>query len=64
MAWSIPASYAFEGMRQVLRDGVFDPGLALRAVGLNVLWLAAGAVVILLMFREARARGLLIQMGE
>ena len=64
VAWSIPASYVFEGMRRVMVDGVFDASLAWHALGLNLVWLGAGAAVFLLMFREARSRGLLIQMGE
>ncbi|MSP82852.1 MAG: ABC transporter permease [Alphaproteobacteria bacterium] len=64
VAWAIPPSYVFEGMRRVLVEGVFDPGLFWPAVWLNLLWLAAGAAVFLLAFRAARTRGLLIQMGE
>ena len=49
---------------EVLVNHVFDAGLLARAVVLNVLYPAAGAAVFVRFFREARARGLLIQLGE
>jgi ABC-2 type transport system permease protein len=64
VAWATPAAYVFEGMREVMRDGVFDLGLLAGAVALNVAYLAAGALVFLVFFREARRRGLLVQIGE
>ncbi len=42
----------------------FDAGLFWNAVGLNALYLAAGMAVFLWMFRVARRRGLLVQVGE
>jgi len=64
LAWATPAAYVFEGTREVLRDGVFDLRLLAWAVVLNALYLAAGALVFLAFFREARRRGLLVQIGE
>ena len=64
VAWSLPSSYVFEGMRAVLFDGVFDGRLLAWAVGLNAVYLAAGVAFFLLMFRQARIHGLLLQQGE
>lgn len=64
IAWALPSSYVFEGMRAVMIDGVFRGDLLLRALGLNVLYIAAGAATFLAAFRAARMRGLLLHIGE
>jgi len=64
VAWATPAAYVFEGMRSVVLDGRFDPGLFWPAVALNGLYLMVGASVMLAMFRVAKRRGLLLQVGE
>ena len=64
VAWALPSAYVFEGMRTVLADGVFRVDFFLAAVGLNVVYLAAGCGVFLYAFRLARIRGLLLQVGE
>ena len=64
VAWALPSAYVFEGMRTVLADGVFRLDYFLSAVGLNVLYLAAGCGVFLYAFRLARIRALLLQVGE
>jgi len=60
----LPSSHVFEGMRAVLFDHVFRMDLFLDAVALNVVYLAAGIAVFLAVFRIARRRGLLLNMGE
>ncbi|MDJ0949509.1 MAG: ABC transporter permease [Alphaproteobacteria bacterium] len=64
IAWALPTSHVFEGMRAVLIDGVFRADLFWNAVGLNVLYLVIGTAVFLYVFRVARRRGLLLQIGE
>ena len=64
VAWALPSSYVFEGMRGVLVDGVFRTDLFWSAVRLNALYLALGAGLFLFVFRVARHRGLLLQAGE
>ena len=63
VALSIPATYVFEGMRQVLAGR----GLSIRhmflAFGINLLYLAGAALFFRHMFRQARARGLLAKLG-
>ncbi|HJX17919.1 MAG TPA: ABC transporter permease [Acidiferrobacterales bacterium] len=60
----LPASYVFEGMRAVMFEHTFRTDLFTRAVGLNVLYLGFGIAVFLGVFRAARRRGLLINVGE
>lgn len=64
VALATPAAHVFEGMRVVMLEQRFDAGLLWNAVGLNVLYLAGGIAVFLWMFRVARRRGLLVQVGE
>jgi ABC-2 type transport system permease protein len=64
VAWAVPASHVFEGMRGVMFEGTFDTGHLMAAVLLNLAWLGLGAGVFLVVFRAARRRGLLLQVGE
>jgi len=64
IAWLLPETYVFEGMRAVLFGGVFRADYAAAAAGLVTVYLALGAAVFFLSFRDARRRGALLQMGE
>lgn len=64
IAWSMPQTYVFEGMRTVLFDHVFRFDYFLRAVALDVVFMAIGIGIFFIAFRNARIRGALIQMGE
>lgn len=64
VAWALPASYVFEGMRAILLEQTFRVDLMLWAIGLNLLYLGIGIAVFLGTFRIARRRGLLLQSGE
>jgi len=64
VAWALPSSYVFEGMRAVLFDGMFRLDLFFKAVALNAIHFAAAVAFFLYMFRVARQRGLLLQQGE
>jgi len=64
IALATPSANVFEGMRAVLLEGRFDMALFLRAVGLNAAYLVIGAGYFFWMFRSARERGLILQMGE
>ena len=64
VAWALPSSHAFEGMRLLMREQVFDMGHFWRAVGLNLVFIMAGLGLYALSFLTARKRGLLLQMGE
>lgn len=64
VAWAMPPAAVFEGMRAVIIEQRFDTGLLAWAVGLLVVWLAAAAGAFLLLFRDVRDRGLLLQSSE
>ncbi len=64
VAWSLPSSYVFEGMRAVLYDNVFRWDLLWGAVAFNALYLALTTALFLYTFHVARQRGLLMQQGE
>ncbi|MFM2129126.1 MAG: hypothetical protein RL477_672 [Pseudomonadota bacterium] len=61
---ALPSSYVFEGMRAVLFHGVVRIDYLLAALGLNLLYLGAGAAYFLHTFRVARRTGLLMRLGE
>ncbi len=63
-ARALPSSHVFEGMRALVREGVFRHDLFWNAVALNGLYLGIGVCLYLLAFRVARQKGLLLQMGE
>lgn len=64
IAWALPSAHVFEGMRAVLVDHVFRPNLLAAAALLNLAYIALGFVIYLRFFDLARARGLLLQVGE
>jgi ABC-2 type transport system permease protein len=64
ISWCLPPAPIFEGMRALLFDGIFRTDLLALAVLLNLAWMALAALVFLLLFRSARNRGLLLQVGE
>ncbi len=61
---AIPATHVFEGMRASLLESRFDLGHLAAAVALNTVWLAAAATLFAAVFRVARRRGLLLNVGE
>lgn len=64
VAWVLPSSHVFEGMRAILLDGVFRGDLLLRALALNAVFFALGVLLFKLSFRAARNNARLIQVGE
>jgi ABC-2 type transport system permease protein len=64
VAWALPSTHVFEGMRAVLFEHTFRMDYFLSAVALDLVYLAAGAVIFFIAFRDARRRGALLQMGE
>jgi ABC-2 type transport system permease protein len=64
VAWLLPPTYVFEGMRALVIDKVFRPDLMLDALALNAIWFAAGAYGFLQLVRSARRHGSLMQSGE
>lgn len=64
VAHLLPASHVFEGMRALLFEQVFRTDLFVHAVALNAVYLGIGIAVFLGVFRAARRRGLLVNVGE
>jgi len=64
LAFMLPASHVFEGMRAVLIDKVVRLDLLAIAVGLNAVYLALSVAVFLRAFHMARVKGLLLNIGE
>lgn len=64
VALTLPGAHVFEGMRGVMVDHVFHPGLLVNAAALNLVYLALSGLVFLWAFANARKRGALLQLGE
>jgi ABC-2 type transport system permease protein len=64
VAWLLPPTYVFEGMRALVIDKVFRPDLMIDALALNALLFAAGVFGFLKLLQSARRHGSLMQSGE
>ena len=64
IAWTLPPTYVFEGMRALLMEHVIRVDLMLEAFVLNVLYFAAGVLAFLQLLKSARRIGSLLQTGE
>jgi ABC-2 type transport system permease protein len=61
VAWSLPPTYVFEGMRALLIDHVFRTDLMLQALGFNIALFAAAVFAFLKLLASAREQGSLLQ---
>jgi len=64
LAWALPSTYVFEGMRAVMFQHVFRADLLAAAAALNIVYIGLGIGAFLFAFRLARQRGLLLQIAE
>jgi ABC-2 type transport system permease protein len=64
VAWTLPPTYVFEGMRSLLIDHVFRADLMVAALAINVVLLAASFMAFIWLLNSARRNGSLIQTGE
>lgn len=64
LAWMLPSSHVFEGMRALLIAQQFRLDLLVHAVLLNIVYLGIGIAAFLGIFHIARRRGLLLNVGE
>src|SRR6201981_1284283 len=64
VAWTLPPTYVFEGMRALLIDHVFRADLMIDALLINVALLIASFAIFLGLLRSARRHGSLLQGGE
>jgi ABC-2 type transport system permease protein len=63
VAWCIPATHVFEGMRAVLNGQGLSPEHLVWAFALNALYLAAAGLFFRFLFADTRKRGLLAKLG-
>ena len=64
VAWLLPPTYVFEGMRALMIDHVFRLDLMLESLALNAVLFAGGAAAFLALLKSARRSGSLMQTGE
>src|SRR5665213_2534371 len=64
VAWALPPTYVFEGMRALLIDHVFRADLMLEAFAFNMVLFAVASYAFLKLLQSARAQGSLLQTGE
>ena len=64
VAWALPSTYVFEGMRAVLFSAVFRTDYFFIALALDLVWVVLGAAAFLVAFHDSRRRGALLQIGE
>jgi len=64
VAWALPPTYVFEGMRALLIEHTFRADLMLWSLGLNIVLFGAGVLAFLELLKSARRNGSLMQTGE
>ena len=64
VAWALPPTYVFEGMRALISNGVFRADLMAQALVLNAVLFGAAAVAFIALINSARRQGSLLQTGE
>jgi ABC-2 type transport system permease protein len=64
IAWALPPTYVFEGLRALLADHQFRADFMLTALGINIVLFVGGLVAFLMLMDSARRMGSLLQMGE
>jgi hypothetical protein len=63
LAWLLPSTHVFEGMRTALHLGTVHIGSLLAACGINLVYLAGGVAVFGWMMRHTREKGYLSRFG-
>lgn len=58
VAWSLPSTYVFEGMRQILSTGTFPHSYFWYSIILNILYLSLAVTFFMWMFKKSRIKGL------
>jgi ABC-2 type transport system permease protein len=64
LAWALPPTSVFEGMRALLIDHVFRGDLMIWALGLNAVYFVLAVFAFLKLLDSARRQGSLLQTGE
>jgi ABC-2 type transport system permease protein len=58
IAWCLPTTYIFEGMRSILTTGHFPTGYFAASIGLDILYFALALGIFYRSFEKSRAKGL------
>lgn len=58
ISWSLPSTYVFEGMRQILYSNVFSFSYLSISFALNIVYLALSIIFFQYMFNKSRIKGL------
>ena len=64
VAWALPPTYVFEGMRALLIEHTFRADLMIESFVLNIVLFGAGVLAFLELLKSARRNGSLMQTGE
>jgi ABC-2 type transport system permease protein len=64
VAWLLPPTYVFEGMRALTLEHTFRADLMLRALGINLLLVVGAGIVFAKLVDSARRTGSLMSIGE
>jgi ABC-2 type transport system permease protein len=64
IAWALPPTYVFEGMRSLVLEETFRADLMLEAFVLNAIYFAISVYIFLQLLKSARRIGSLLQTGE
>ena len=64
VAWMLPPTYVFEGMRALVVDQMFRVDLMIQALALNLVLFSAATGAFLALLASARRNGSLLQTGE
>ena len=64
LAWALPPTYVFEGMRALILEQQFRADLMIAAFALNAAYFALAVAIFLALLRSARRIGSLLQSGE
>ena len=64
IAWALPPTYVFEGLRAALNQHLFRLDLMAEAFAINACLFGAATVAFLVLVRRARVAGTLLQLGE
>jgi ABC-2 type transport system permease protein len=64
IAWMLPPTYVFEGMRAALLDKTFRSDLMLEALAINAVLIVAANFIFAALLKSARRHGKLVQSGE
>ena len=64
VAWALPTTHVFEGMRAAMIDGIFRIDLMAAAFALDLAFIALGFAAFLWAFHRARERGSFMHTGE